>query len=255
MDEREHLQQASAQLYAIFACYPARRAMWACSCCVTREEIVALTTVPLRSLSSNDLERYSFKAMTTWGESEDYRSFLPRLLELCALDPGSSSVNIETICRKLEYAQWAKWPQEERQAIINYLLAFWQLLLTQEYNAFCCSAGDYLEALSQILEDLSPFLRAWRQSEKAPALRALADFVNENGDELGASHTLKWLVGSLPTQQQVITWLLESATRQWLEDGFFRFEDQDFAEELAAAADTLFFLNLWFTAPSHRLFS
>ncbi len=213
MDERERFLKASARLYETFACYPARPAMWACSCCVTREAIVVLTMVPLCSLSKNDLEHYSFKAMTTWGESEDYRSFLPRLLELCVLDPGSSSVNIETICRKLEYAQWAEWPQKERQAIINYLLAFWQLLLTHEYYAFGCSAGDYLEALSQTLEDLSPFLRTWCQSQEAPTLHALADFVNENGDELGASHTLKWLLGSPPTHQQVITWLLEPATR------------------------------------------
>lgn len=242
VDKREQLEQASAQLYAAFACYPARRTMWACSCCVKREEIVALTTVPLRSLSGDDLGRYAFKAMTTWGDSEDFRSFLPRLLELCVLDPGAHCVDSETICRKLEYAQWAKWPQEERQAIVDYLLAFWQLLLTDASHALRCSASDYLEALSQALEDLSPFLQVWRQSDEATALQALANFVNENGDELGSGHTLKWLLGSPPTKRQVITWLLEPETRQWLEDGFFRYAEQGWASELATAADTLFFL-------------
>ncbi|HLZ63144.1 MAG TPA: hypothetical protein VKR06_39940, partial [Ktedonosporobacter sp.] len=72
-------QQVIIHLYRIFERYPARRTMWACSHCVTREEVAALTTVPLRSLSKNDLERYASKAMTTWGESEAYRYFLPRL--------------------------------------------------------------------------------------------------------------------------------------------------------------------------------
>jgi hypothetical protein len=241
LDKHKQFEQAIAQLYTTFACYPARRTMWACSCCVKHEEIVALTTRPLRSLSGDDLGRYTFKAMTTWGDSEDFRYFLPRLLELCMLDPETHFVDRETICRKLKYGHWEKWPQEERQAIIAYLLASWQLLLTHESYALNCSASDYLEALSQALEDLSPFLQAWRQSNEATALQALAVFVNENRNELGSSCTLKWRSGSPVTKQQVITWLLESETRQWLEDGFFRYAEEDFAEDLAAAADILFF--------------
>src|SRR5215469_6603849 len=75
LNKREQLEQARAQLYAVFARYPARRTMQACSCCVKHEEIVALTAVPLNSLSGEDLGRYAFKAMTTWGDSEDFRSF------------------------------------------------------------------------------------------------------------------------------------------------------------------------------------
>jgi len=242
VDEREHLQQEIIQLYRIFECYPARRTMEACLHCVTREEIRALTTVPLRSLSKNNLERYAFKAMTTWGESEDYRYFLPRLLELCALDPDSYAVNIEKICHKLAYAHWEHWPQQERQAILDFLLVFWQLLLAQDYYTLGCSSSGYLEALSQILEDLSPFLQVWRSRSDAPAQRALADFLQENSNTLGARSRLNWLAGSPSTQQQVINWLLELQTRQWLEDGFFRSEDQDVAGALAMAADTLFSL-------------
>lgn len=241
MEGREQFQQASARLYTVFARYPARRTMKACSCCVSREAIVALTMVPLRSLSAMDLERYCFKAMTTWGESEDFRYFLPRLLELCVVEPGSYAVNVDTICRKLAYAHWIEWPDEERQAILDYLLVFWQLLLESEPYHFKCLVGEYLKALSQILEDLSPFLRLWRQNEAAAALCALANFINESEDINGMSHWLSLLPGSSQAQQ-IIAWLLELETRQWLENGFFRSQESTFADELAKASDTLFFL-------------
>lgn len=214
--------------------------MRACPCCVTREEIVALTTVPLRSLQVADLQRYAFKALTTWGTSEEYRYFLPRLLELSALFPNSSPVDVETVCGKLVYAHWETWPAEEHAAINDYLLAFWQLQLCDDEQRY--ASEDYLEAISRALTDLSPFLTSWRESRGAPALLLLASFVLKHGYMMSINGTPGWL-DEAARQQQIIDWLLEPETLQQLEDGYFRFVDEPFADEIALAVDTLSILS------------
>lgn len=43
-----------------------------------------LFSKPLNELNQDDLSRYTGKAMTTWGNANDYKHFLPRIFELTA---------------------------------------------------------------------------------------------------------------------------------------------------------------------------
>ncbi|WP_127503809.1 hypothetical protein [Actinoplanes solisilvae] len=76
--------QAVEELYVAFA--PNRRGqpISYCGHCISDEEASVLQRTPLRELTAGDLERYTFKAMGTWGEEADLRHFLPRILELFA---------------------------------------------------------------------------------------------------------------------------------------------------------------------------
>lgn len=82
------MHAALEQVYRRFARYRLRQPLEACPCCITPAENALLWTVPLRQLSEEQLRRYAFKAITTWGSAEDFRYFLPRLLHL-ASQPAS----------------------------------------------------------------------------------------------------------------------------------------------------------------------
>lgn len=77
------------QLCLAFVAHPLKAQIQACPCgCIAPEERLVLAEVGLRELSCEQLSRYAFKAMTTWGDGTDYRHFLPRILELAATDEG-----------------------------------------------------------------------------------------------------------------------------------------------------------------------
>ena len=61
----------------------------------------------LRDLTDTDLKKYAFKALTTWGNADDFRHFLPRLFELEAVHPQRivGLVDPEILFGKLAYAQ------------------------------------------------------------------------------------------------------------------------------------------------------
>jgi hypothetical protein len=228
LNEREKFQDAIEQLYIVFARYPVRRNMPACSCCITSKEIIWLTTTPLQALTESDIGRYHFKAMTTWGDTEDFRHFLPRIFELINKFPNDLYFGLERICDKLQYAQWLTWPLQEQQAVLTALLAHWQLTLTDFDPHYDQMSIDYLHALEPMIEDISPFLTVWQDMESVATLRNMARFVLEQ--QYG------------PFQKQIINWLLQPAIRQRLEDYFFRYEQESFANELAQAIDILYYL-------------
>jgi hypothetical protein len=82
MQQQKALAEAIENLYRAFARYSLRKHVEGCPCCVRERDKRALESKPLRQLASSDLGRYAFKAMTTWGNQDDFRHFLPRIFEL-----------------------------------------------------------------------------------------------------------------------------------------------------------------------------
>ena len=48
-----------------------------CPCCVSGSDEDNIHSKQLRQLNGDDLSRYAFKAMTTWGDIEDFKYYLP----------------------------------------------------------------------------------------------------------------------------------------------------------------------------------
>ncbi|KUG09713.1 hypothetical protein [Solirubrum puertoriconensis] len=80
-----------------------------------------LAATALRELSEEDLRIFHFKVMTTWGDVNDFKHFLPRIFELLA----QFSLGFEEwiALDKLNYGKWHTWPQQEQAAVAEYLLA------------------------------------------------------------------------------------------------------------------------------------
>ncbi|MDF2578232.1 MAG: hypothetical protein K0S74_1716 [Chlamydiales bacterium] len=136
-----------AQLYATFAKYGPLEEMQGCPCCFNEQIVRKLLCTPLRELSMDGLGRYCFKAMTTWGNANDFRYFLPRIAELILLEDSTYS---ESLKNKLLAAEWETWPLPERTAIIDYCLFFLQWMLDKgKYYKFESFYDDFKMVVSE----------------------------------------------------------------------------------------------------------
>ena len=114
----------------VFAAYPLAPHVDGCPHCVLEADHSALHSVKLRALSAVQLERFAFKALTTWGSLEDLKHFLPRMLELLPHDLGTR-VDAPILLGKLARGAWSSWPAEEVIALRRYLDALWGWLLQE----------------------------------------------------------------------------------------------------------------------------
>src|SRR5262245_8156429 len=99
------LAGAIERLYEAFRYYPLRPEIEYRTHCITPEQARRIYARPLRKLTSDDLSRYAFNAISTWGTVGDFKYFLPRIFELALRDchfwPG-----LDLISSKLDYANW-----------------------------------------------------------------------------------------------------------------------------------------------------
>lgn len=119
----DELQQAIQQLYETFSVYPFNARIAGCPCCVLKTDTENLHVKPLRQLDGSDLSTYAFKAMTTWGSTQDFKYYLPRIFELLATT--RFEVDTFVVLGKLEYGKWRTWPRKEQRIIEIFLFAWW----------------------------------------------------------------------------------------------------------------------------------
>lgn len=115
------LSESIRQLYNCFLRYPLKAKIEGCPHCNLGNSESALHNKSLNDLTWDDLGVYPFKAMTTFGDVDDFKHFLPRILELLATDFFNAHYDTELILGKLNYGKWAEWPPEEQAAIRQFL--------------------------------------------------------------------------------------------------------------------------------------
>jgi hypothetical protein len=92
-----------------------------CPCCApsSKERINLLK--PLKTISIDDFGRYPGKAIYTWGNEQDFKYFLPRMLEL------NIYINEYDSCwllGKLEYIDWLSWPDIEKNVFLDFCINY-----------------------------------------------------------------------------------------------------------------------------------
>ena len=189
-EKQQVLQAAIENLYVEFSSYKLRVPIDGCSCCVSDEDQKRLVSKPLRQLEKDDLSRYASCAMTTWGDEYDYKHFLPRILELLAADEGFS-VGAQLLSFNLPYAEWQTWPESEKTAVINYLLAVWDYVL--EGGNTSDVADGWIDAIAEVVDDLKPFLLAWEQNSSAESCDILLEFCEGYYMSPSAPQVVRWL--------------------------------------------------------------
>lgn len=203
------LDDAIERLYSVFARYRRPALVEGCPCCVGAADQAKLHARPLRALGEEELRRYAFKALTTWGTEDDLRHFLPRILELVA--QSGLGVAPQTVLGKLAYGRWERWPKDERAAIRAFLDAWLDDALESG------RAGTVIDVLSSIRQtggELAPLLvRVDLEAARSPAARAL---LLELAGELASQRKLDpWM--SVEDSDAVTSWLVHPDRRGSIE--------------------------------------
>jgi len=123
------LERTIDGLYEAFDAYPLKARLDCCPHCELDAAERRLHLRPLRELTWTELGIFSFRALTTFGDEDDFRHFLPRLLELYALDHAGAPYTLFMLFEKLNAAAWTRWPADEVAAIRRFIDA-WKRVLT-----------------------------------------------------------------------------------------------------------------------------
>ena len=233
------LAAAVTGLYTEFAGYSHNHSMDFCPHCVSKADVALLYAHSLRELTAPDLEKYAFKAMTTWGDPDDFKHFLPRIFELLTVPRGVTlAVDPEIVIGKLGYARWKEWPGNEQVAIVSFLKAWmhWRLISEFSYSSYC-ELSNCLESLAIVEKNLTPYLATWRADFFATNNSRLntAGFLDFSQDALYKGK-LTWAANSLQAAQ-IINWLLEPDVLPLLEKTALEFFETSTASELIAVIE------------------
>lgn len=111
-----------------------------------------------KELPQSALEKLSWKLLTTLGNENLLRWWLPRIIEIEVKtdDGGSLPQNVGV---RLDMGDWQNWPSKEQAAIRNAFAAAWNSLL-QVYPA-SRRAEDWLGCFEASKEPLAPYLSRW----------------------------------------------------------------------------------------------
>ena len=209
------LSDSVVKLYQVFASYQLKADVDRCTHCVSEEDEGRLHSKPLIQLMPEELEKYGRKAMTTWGDEDHFRYFLPRFLEFYPFT-GTGWLNPEIVFSKLTYGNWRQWTRTEQAALEAYFHALWKFSLLSIEPTPWTYSEDFLCAIAQAVDDLSPFLAYWQHSDDPIALRNLAAFIQQNCDNFRRFEKQDQTFWAQRTEQwdQVVNWLKNQHTRQ-----------------------------------------
>ncbi|MER5419522.1 hypothetical protein [Streptosporangium roseum] len=202
------LGMALERLYETFSRYPLPDKIDVCDHCVAPESVQAARAVPLRALSASVLEPYAWSALSTWGDIEDFKYYLPRLLELLISEELDGFLHADSLTIKVG-AYWHGWPQDEKDAVVAVANAWWWLTLHHYPRDV-----DVMKMIEIIADNL-----------KLDLCYYLAEWESNTGNEAAALH-MAWLVEDFPVQSGHVAdwyvllenWIDGSAPARILED-------------------------------------
>jgi hypothetical protein len=183
---------------------------------------------PLNQISADDLGRYAGKAMTTWGEVNDYKHFLPRILELTALYDGP--IDITWVFDKLEYGKWDTWEKDEQAIIQEYLLTLFKEILKDSTKNVEWLFVEYFYVCYKYYSNPKELLSIWETDTGKAATKHLADFIF-NGSALLFSHRNNY--------PEIRDWLLSDKIINRLTTAFYQFAREPLGERISWAEKIL----------------
>lgn len=144
------------------------------------ERILAdLTFAPLRRLPVDRLGGYAGWAMTTVGDDKAYRHFLPRILELAALDGGGHmGTDPEILAGKILYGGFQGWPRDERAAVVGVFTAAARQAIGEALDQ--ATPDPWLIGLEALGESVSPLLADWLAATSLDAGLQLVEAVRSD---------------------------------------------------------------------------
>lgn len=139
------------------------------------EVMMTLSAAPLKALPAANLGNFAASAIYTIGKLDDYKHFLPRILELGRGEHPWSGLSPEAIAGKVVYAEWKQWPKVERAVIRDVFASAWRVSRSADPDVF--DASSLLCANAILGVDLDGLLCDWLPPRNGAAVIQLARIV------------------------------------------------------------------------------
>jgi len=185
----------------------------------------------LRELTDEDLSRFAGKVILTWGDENDYRFYLPRILELTA--ELKTPYQIWTLYSRLEDANWKTWVIEEQAAINEFTIELWCKLLCDSSEKAEWEFKDYFHAIANFYADFSQLLKIWEINDSFASIKHLTNYIFEERQNLFDNNFINSTEKNTKHIEEFRTWLTSDKIIKKIEQAFFDNEKNELAERLS----------------------
>ncbi|WP_273210402.1 hypothetical protein [Runella zeae] len=190
-----------------------------------------LRSKKLRELTDEDLSLFAGKVILTWGDENDYRFFLPRILELTA--ELKTPYDIWTLYSRLEDANWKTWNADEQTVINDFTIELWNNLLTDNSKKAEWEFKDYFHSISYFYPDFSEILKVWETNDSFASIKHLTNYIFEERQHLFDNNYIDSIEKNTKNIEQFKTWLTSDNILKKIENAFYDNEKSEIAERLS----------------------
>lgn len=190
-----------------------------------------LRSKKLRELTDEDLSRFAGKVILTWGDENDYRFYLPRILELTA--ELKTPYDIWTLYSRLEEANWKAWEIEEQNAINDFTLELWSNLLNDNSEKAEWEFKDYFHAIANFYPDFPQVLNVWETNDSYTSVKHLTNYIFDERQNLFDNNYIDSVEKNTKNIEQFQTWLTSDNTIKKIEKAFYENDKNEIAERLS----------------------
>jgi hypothetical protein len=180
---KDELKEIVIEGYKLFSGYKITGNLDVCSCCVSEEEQAELIKTPLERVSQEVLSVYNNSAMAEVININEFKYFLPRILELIA-EFKFPSHSVEITLSRIGYISLENWSEEEVVFLRKFMESFFkECLLLYPFIDFenLCSV---IIMFSKTNFDITWTTKLW---EGVSSLEALMHFIETIETEIKIS--------------------------------------------------------------------
>lgn len=190
-----------------------------------------LRSKKLKELTDDDLSLFAGKAILTWGDENDYRLYLPRILELTA--ELKTPYDVWTLYSRLEDANWKTWNADEQTAINDFTIELWDNLLTDNSEKAEWEFKDYFHSISYFYPDFYEILKVWETNNSFASIKHLTNYIFEERQHLFDNNYINSIEKNTKNIEQFKTWLTSDNILKKIEKAFYDNENKEIAERLS----------------------
>ncbi|MBK8416768.1 MAG: hypothetical protein IPL22_20985 [Bacteroidetes bacterium] len=190
-----------------------------------------LRSKKLRELTDEDLSVFAGKVILTWGDENDFRFYLPRMLELTA--EFKTPYDIWILYSRLEDANWETWDFNEQKAINDFTIELWNNLLNDNSEKAEMEFKDYFHVVACFYYDFSQMLDVWEANENFASVKHLANYILEERQNIFDNNFINSQVKNTKNVEQFKAWLTSDKIIEKIVKAFYDNEKSEFAERLS----------------------
>lgn len=190
-----------------------------------------LRSKKLRKLTDEDLSLFAGKVILTWGDKNDYRFYLPRILELTA--ELKTPYDIWTLYSRLEDANWKTWNADEQSAINDFTIELWNNLLIDNSEKAEWEFKDYFHSIAYFYPDFTEILKIWEINNSFASIKHLTNYIFEERQHLFDNNYIDSIEKNTKNIEQFKTWLTSDNILKKIEKAFYDNEKKEIAERLS----------------------